>query len=337
MAEAHRAREIDYSALLVSPTAAEVAAYRASAQHLTTMVDGAAAVTRMLRIAFWVGVVVVAVLFITSAVGFVLGVTTGSVINLNPGANAFLLSAVLIGGVLFFRRFPITSMWPGFLKLNWFAQANDLDFWIESELPPYPSSALIGASAGSSTYMRLRSRGEATVELANYLKKAVDPQLGEETGTAAGGYLAIELNRSLPNIFLKSRTIPTFSGVPRDFDDEQVLSLEGDFDRYFTLYCPAGYERDALYIFTPDVMALLIDHAAGLDVEIVDNWLFVYSNLPIVRIDPAWMSRLFRIIALIGAKALRSSNNYRDERAVGLPDGSIASGRRLARHRRPEG
>ena len=37
----------------------------------------------------------------------------------------------------------------------------------------------------------------------------------------------------------------------------QVLSLEGDFDRYFTLYCPKEYERDALYVFTPDLMALL--------------------------------------------------------------------------------
>lgn len=40
-----------------------------------------------------------------------------------------------------------------------------------------------------------------------------------------------------------------------------MLSLEGDFDRYFTLYCPGDYERDALYVFTPDLLALLIDES----------------------------------------------------------------------------
>jgi hypothetical protein len=331
MTDVAAAREIDYSPLLITPSAADVAAYRESTQHLTSMVDGAATVIRLLRCAFWGGVALVALLFVISMVSFIRGLLTGSSIDVTSQQYAVGITVVLVVGVLFFRRFPIGSIWPALLKLDSFARSNDMDFWIESELPDFPASAFIGASAGSSTYMRLRSRGAATVELSNYLKKGISPSEGTEEGTAAGGYLAIELNRQLPNMLLKSRTLQTFSGVPRDYDDKQTLSLEGDFDRYFALYCPTGYERDALYIFTPDLMALLIDHAAGFDVEIVDNWLFVYSNLPIVRPDIVAMSRSFRIIALIGAKALRASNNYRDARAVGLPPGSVAWGRRLAR------
>ncbi len=45
---------------------------------------------------------------------------------------------------------------------------------------------------------------------------------------------------------------------------DQVLPLEGDWDRHFTLYCPEGYERDALQVMTPDVMAAMIDGAQRL-------------------------------------------------------------------------
>lgn len=58
------------------------------------------------------------------------------------------------------------------------------------------------------------------------------------------------------------------TGVAGLFARDQVLSLEGDFDRYFTPYCPKQYERDALSVFTPDLMALCIDEAAPFDIEI---------------------------------------------------------------------
>lgn len=38
---------------------------------------------------------------------------------------------------------------------------------------------------------------------------------------------------------------------------------------------------DALYLFTPDIMARFIDNAAQLDVEIVDDWLFLYLQRPV--------------------------------------------------------
>ena len=64
------------------------------------------------------------------------------------------------------------------------------------------------------------------------------------------------------------------TNLPSQFSKDQILSLEGDFSEYFTLYCPREYERDALYVFTPDLMALLIDQTSTFDVEIVDDWMF---------------------------------------------------------------
>ena len=107
------------------------------------------------------------------------------------------------------------------------------------------------------------------------------------------------------------------STLPISFDRAQVLSLEGDFDRYFTLYCPRDYERDALYVFTPDLLALLIDESRHFDVEIVDDWMFVYSATRFDMTDPGTLRRLFRIVDTVGAKTLRQTARYADGRASG--------------------
>jgi hypothetical protein len=98
----------------------------------------------------------------------------------------------------------------------------------------------------------------------------------------------IQLDRALPHMVLDAvqndRKIlgQRVSNLPARFDLAQRLSREGDFDRYFTLYAPADYERDALYVFTPDLMALLIDEAGSgeggsMDVEIIDDRMYVYA------------------------------------------------------------
>src|SRR5690606_23471582 len=103
---------------------------------------------------------------------------------------------------------------------------------------------------------------------------------GKSSVTHTWGYVAVKLDVPLPNIVLDAVGNNTLFGsnLPARFDRDQRLSLEGDFDQYFQLYCPEGYERDALYLFTPDIMARFIDNAAQLDAEIVDDWLFLYSK-----------------------------------------------------------
>ena len=95
---------------------------------------------------------------------------------------------------------------------------------------------------------------------------------------------------------------------------DQQLSLEGDFDIHFRLYCPTGYERDALYVMTPDLMALLIDDAGDLDAEIVDDVFYLYSNDAFDVNDPALWQRLASIRAILGAKALSQTERYADDR-----------------------
>ncbi|GAB3156891.1 hypothetical protein GCM10027058_31330 [Microbacterium neimengense] len=101
----------------------------------------------------------------------------------------------------------------------------------------------------------------------------------------------------------------------RRFRGEQKLSLEGDFDRTFTLYCPRGYETDALYIFTPDLMALMIDLASDCEAELVDGWLVLYSGRPWRLSTPRGFARLISLVDLVGRKMRDRTELYRDGHA----------------------
>ena len=143
-----------------------------------------------------------------------------------------------------------------------------------------------------------------------------DMPAGKTTATMRWGFIAVHLDNELPHIVLESQKHDTWftGGLPLDLDSEQKLSLEGDFDQHFTLYCPADYETDALYIFAPDLMALLIDEAGGKHVEIIGEWLFVYWQL---SFSGHWYDdheRLFRIIDLLGEKAVRQTKRYVNDR-----------------------
>lgn len=54
--------------------------------------------------------------------------------------------------------------------------------------------------------------------------------------------------------------------------------LEGDFNHYFTLYGAEGAEIEVLRIFTPDVMAYLIDHYQDYSLELTPQHFFIYRD-----------------------------------------------------------
>lgn len=150
------------------------------------------------------------------------------------------------------------------------------------------------------------------------------------TSVRSYGYLALRLERSLPHLVLDAtRNDGTFgSSIPMPIAGGQTLSLEGDFDQHFTLHSPNGYERDALYVFAPDLMALLIDETGDFDVEIVDDMLYVYANKPFDMTDAAVWQRLGRIVDVVGSKTLRQTKRYSDDRVEA--DGVVGEdGRRL--------
>jgi hypothetical protein len=112
-----------------------------------------------------------------------------------------------------------------------------------------------------------------------------------------------------------NRRSPVLRRTGLRFDGTQQLHLEGDFDRTFTLYCPRGYERDALYIFTPDLMALVLDVATDAEIELIGDQLVLYSRRPWRLWRPANFAALIDLAGVLGARARRRTDLYQDERA----------------------
>lgn len=146
------------------------------------------------------------------------------------------------------------------------------------------------------------------------------------------GYLAIRLPRRMPHMILDARRndrgpLSSLQHRPRD---SQRMSLEGDFDTHFRLYVPEGYGPDALYVFTPDLMALLVDETGDLDVEIRDDRLIVYRPGGFDLYDERTWLRFSAIRAALGAKTWDRTVRYLDDRSA-APALVFESGRRLKR------
>lgn len=100
---------------------------------------------------------------------------------------------------------------------------------------------------------------------------------GQERATIQRPFAFIELPlpASVPHIVLANRKrsiVPTL-GLGRG---AARMELEGDFAKTFRLIVPEGYQQDALYIFTPDLMARVLDLGSGAEIELVSDRLYVY-------------------------------------------------------------
>ncbi len=184
-------------------------------------------------------------------------------------------------------------------RLSTFAAANNMTYIDRITAPPLPGMIFqIGHSRRADRIVRGVS--PRFVEFGNYQYTTGS---GEDSNTYNWGYIAVKLDVPLPNIVLDALGNNSFrTNLPASFRKDQRLSLEGDFDRYFSLYCPAGYEQDALYLFTPDIMARFIDHAAELDVEIVDDWMFLYTKRKVSTLDPQTWAWLFGVVGALMTK-----------------------------------
>ncbi len=237
------------------------------------------------------------------AVGQEAGVAVAALIGL------ILLAGIVIGVVMLVRRSIRLRNITRF-RLARFARANALSYLDRIDEPPLPGMIFSSGSSRMSTDV-LRGTEPRFVEFGNYQYTTSN---GKQSTTHRWGYVAVKLDVPLPNIVLDALGNNTLgSTLAGAFRSDQRLSLEGDFDRYFSLYCPTGYEVDALYLFTPDVMARFIDHAAQLDVEIVDDWLFLYARRDVSTLDPATWAWLFGAVGALLTK-LDQWARWRDDR-----------------------
>ena len=321
-------RTLDYSALTDPVARADVAVWRAQARAAgLPWASGTLSVGSVIGVGF--AAVIFAFVFGGVFASFVTeGIRNGNPIDLVfPSIFIVVIAVVTIGAVR--GRVTRGGRWEQWYRLTRFAAVNGMTFRPMDFPPAYPGEIFhIGRDAKVIEHLVTSGR---FVDIGNF---SYITGSGKSQTTHNWGFLALALDRAMPNIVLdaKSNNSLFISNLPITLDKKQILHLEGDFDQYFTLYCPAEYEQDALYIFTPDLMALLIDEASPFDVELIDQWMFVYSSRPFLLTDPAMVQRLFTIADTVGAKALNQTEHYADDR-IGDPAANIVApqGARLKR------
>lgn len=145
----------------------------------------------------------------------------------------------------------------------------------------------------------------------------------------------IPLSSEAPRITLRSRGGGgALSVLPRRPTGRSELRLEGDFSDLFEVSAPAGYETDALYVLTPDLMAIILDESAALDLEIVDSTLHVY--FPAIDLtDERELRSFLLVIRALYDRFGRRTLLYRDETAAPLdPDAYRRAGDTLSERAR---
>ncbi|GAA1319029.1 hypothetical protein ACFSWE_06605 [Leucobacter albus] len=141
-------------------------------------------------------------------------------------------------------------------------------------------------------------------------------------------YLSMKLPRALPHLIIDARGNGSLRSL---LPGSQRLRLEGNFDRYFTVYVPQGYERDALELLTPDVMACLIDYGRSWDIEVIDDTLQLASTRLWRRRDRDESAALLYFAELAREELGHQAATYSDPRATTPRVQVAAQGRRLRR------
>lgn len=299
---------IDYSTLNQPASQADIAAFRATKSKPQSYVP--------MIIIFCVLGIIGFTIIVSTVVGIF---TTGTISLTTPLMLLFMAIAVSL--VIFGSRAQLKRR----AKLYKFAAANGLQFVYDVANPSYAGMIF---DEGDSRHLQEALIFEDGTEIGNYQYSTGS---GKNRQTHSWGYARIKLTRRLPNMVLDSRK-NNFIGtnLPDSFGRDQTLSLEGDFNNYFTLYAPKEYERDALYVFTPDVMAAVIDAGQEYDMEVVDDNLMLYTSGAVALDSEAELRPLLGIVSKIGSELRDQSYYYADERVGDRTMNIVAEpGRRL--------
>ncbi|HEX8762388.1 MAG TPA: hypothetical protein VF733_01380 [Candidatus Saccharimonadales bacterium] len=151
---------------------------------------------------------------------------------------------------------------------------------------------------------------------------------GKYEQTIPTAVINVTLPRAVPHVILDGRQNHLQLG--REFDRSQRFELEGDFGKYFTVYCPKDYERDVLYFLTPELMQVLINLDDKYDIEVIDHELYLYSGS---RIKPSekQINDIFTLIDTLGGEISENTERYRDWRVAKGLDTVAPAGMQLKR------
>lgn len=188
----------------------------------------------------------------------------------------FALNSFMIGWIglalAILRLFYLSAQVRSFKNGVWeqFATAND---WpIGLALDPatlLPLSLLFGRDQSYSPVIDA-VLGDANADM--FVYQTVTGS-GKSQQTYVFTIARVMMPAAMPHIFLRAKG-NVWSTVRPEFEDHETLSLEGDFNDYFSLQIEEGQEVNVLEILTPDVMQSLVSYSQKEDIEILGKSLF---------------------------------------------------------------
>ena len=236
-------------------------------------------------------------------------------ISLLASLNFIVGTFILFGVILTIVTYVAVHAVKERIRLKRFAEANKLIFYVKQPSGEKQTGAIFNVlDAHNQELEVVRSPGDPFYEFGNYSYVIGE---GKNQIGRVFGFVHFKLSRRLPNILLSSHQDDHLTKkLPLRPDTSQRLSLEGNFDDYFSLFVPKGYEEDALTIFTPDVMQMMIKAVHAYTCEIVDDDFYIYTD-QFKSKDPGQFKEVLSMLTVLMPMFERQSQNYRDDR-VGL-------------------
>lgn len=244
-------------------------------------------------------------------------------------AIAFLLCIVLPAwGIVYLVQKLLMSLVVKTLRLQTFAAANKLEYLYGSVVSE--PGVLFDRGHSRAFTEGFRFPNEGRLEIANY---SYVEGSGKNSRTYNHGIIRCDVSRQLPNVLLDATSnnlMGRFSNLG-SFSNDQRVELEGDFNKYFTVYCPAGYTTDTLYWLTPELMQLLKDRMASYDIEVIDNHVYAYAPHTFA-FNEAAIREAFQLGEWLRAEFEQNTRRYADVRVASPAANTVAApGRRLKR------
>lgn len=120
-----------------------------------------------------------------------------------------------------------------------------------------------------------KTRGSGWPGVLSIGKHSYPYEMGDQIlrygGMASFSGMDILLPKRLPHIFLDAHANDHGRKPEFEFEGDNRISLEGNFNHTFQAYAPREHKQLVLSILAPDVMQTFMQHASRFDVEIIEH------------------------------------------------------------------
>ena len=276
----------------------------------------------------WLPVLIFVVISVAVAASFLITTsnlhftdTSGRLLHFKLAFYAVPVVVVFISAAALLRSRRRRKDWA---LLARFADANGMRLGIRSANPNYPG-LLFGKGRSRASTHHLFSPTGVLADAGGY---EYTTGSGDNSTTHRWCFAAFRLPHPVPHLLLdaKANNMWKLTNLPKAFASSQRISLGEPFDSHYQLYAPEGYGRDAFQLLPPNVMEALLNTRVVYDIEMVDDWLFCYTQSQQDLTNPAtW--RLLETIAngVLGSLA-PVVGRYSDSRALAGAAGNTGYG-----------